>query len=98
MLPPENVSRRHGEMALWALEKAPFCAIFGLAFVDFPRVFDCRFLGLPQKWRLMVTVSPEQSGLAVFPSRKELGHEALPLLDPRLDGRNRTGYHPPGTE
>jgi hypothetical protein len=28
-----------GEMALWALEKAPFCAIFRNYFVDFPRVF-----------------------------------------------------------
>jgi hypothetical protein len=34
------VGSEHGEMALWALEKAPFCAIFHHFFVDFPRVFS----------------------------------------------------------
>ena len=31
---------KHGKMALLAVEKAPFCAIFRPFFVDFPRVFS----------------------------------------------------------
>jgi len=33
------VRSEHGEMALWTLEKAPFCAIFHPFFDDFRRVF-----------------------------------------------------------
>jgi hypothetical protein len=35
-----TVGSEHGKMALSALEKAPFCAIFRHFFVDFPRVFS----------------------------------------------------------
>jgi hypothetical protein len=34
------VGSKNGKMALLALEKAPFCAIFRPFFVDFPRVFS----------------------------------------------------------
>jgi hypothetical protein len=36
----------HGEMALLAFEKAPFSAIFGHFFIDFPRVFSTSFFGM----------------------------------------------------
>jgi hypothetical protein len=39
VLQSSEVGRKHGEMALWALEKASFCAIFRHFFIDFPRVF-----------------------------------------------------------
>jgi hypothetical protein len=41
-----TAASEHGEMALWALEKAPFCAIFRHFFIDFPRVFAASSAGM----------------------------------------------------
>jgi hypothetical protein len=40
VLQSSALGSEHGEMALWALEKAPFSATFRDFFVDFPRVFS----------------------------------------------------------
>jgi hypothetical protein len=40
MLQSSAVGVERCEMALWALEKAPFCASFQRFFDDFPRVFS----------------------------------------------------------
>jgi len=54
----------------FTLQKAPFRAIFGLSFVDFPRVFHGRFFDLPKKGAKWRQLSPERAALDRFPVSK----------------------------